>query len=651
MLSIGINAFYRCSNLSSVTLSDGTENICDLAFHSCTSLSSIEIPDSVTSIGYDAFQNTELYNNRSNWENNMIYIGSWLIKCDGLAKDYIVKSGTKHIADYAFENSNPTTLTLPDSLISLGKCSVLSSNITSVTVPKNVERIDDGAFGWCEKLESITVDSANEHFIVNDGVLFSKDMTEIIQYPCNLSRTSYSVPNGVTTVYKAAFSSCKNLTEIIIPQSVTNIDDFTFDMCISLKNIVIPEGVTRIGYNSFYHCEALECISLPSSLKMIDAEAFYCCNSLETITIPQGIESVEDRAFSACEMLESVVIPNSVKKIGDSAFSECKSLNNITVPESVTSIGKYAFAYSALKSIEIPNSVTKIGEYAFKSCKALESITLSESLSSISSHTFEECTSLKSITIPDNVSSILSYAFKNSGLESVFLGTNVASIQSYAFTATPLSKVYYAGGENDWEEILIDYSSSPLKDAEKHFYFGKPYTITWINGDEKVVVHYAGGDKIVAPTFLREGYKFIGWNLSVPDVMPEENLSFSAIFRSLNVNIKINSKPLALNYGDGVILSASTNNMPEDAEIRWYIDGMESGSGNSFVFENAVKNVEISVKIVDASGNALDNEQGKEVADSVDVKVNAGFFQRLISFFKNLFKVNRIVPQSYVSER
>ncbi|MDB4369632.1 leucine-rich repeat domain-containing protein, partial [Akkermansiaceae bacterium] len=53
--SIGEFAFWGCSSLASITIPDGVTSIGAGAFSYCTSLTSITIPDSVTSIGYEAF--------------------------------------------------------------------------------------------------------------------------------------------------------------------------------------------------------------------------------------------------------------------------------------------------------------------------------------------------------------------------------------------------------------------------------------------------------------------------------------------------------------------------------------------------------------------------------------------------------------------
>ncbi|MBO5224407.1 MAG: leucine-rich repeat protein [Clostridia bacterium] len=53
---IGNNAFYGCSSLTSIEISDSVTSIGNFAFRDCSSLTSIKIPDSVTSIGKEVFR-------------------------------------------------------------------------------------------------------------------------------------------------------------------------------------------------------------------------------------------------------------------------------------------------------------------------------------------------------------------------------------------------------------------------------------------------------------------------------------------------------------------------------------------------------------------------------------------------------------------
>ena len=99
--SIGNNAFYGCSGLTSVTIPNSVKSIGERAFRDCSGLTSVIIPNSVTSIGNEAFSG-----------------------CSGL-----------------------TSVSIPNSVTSIGIYAFYGcSGLTSVTIPNSVTSIGDGAF-------------------------------------------------------------------------------------------------------------------------------------------------------------------------------------------------------------------------------------------------------------------------------------------------------------------------------------------------------------------------------------------------------------------------------------------------------------------------------------------------------------------------
>ena len=151
--SIGKNALSGCVSLTGVTIPDSVTSIDDSAFDGCTSLTYVSIIGSgVTYIGNDAFYGTDYYNNSSNWENDVLYIGKYLIEAkDTLSGRYTVKDGTRYIAGYAFYNC---------------------TSLTAVTIPDSVTSIGERAFYGCDALTDInyggTKSQWNELYIADD---------------------------------------------------------------------------------------------------------------------------------------------------------------------------------------------------------------------------------------------------------------------------------------------------------------------------------------------------------------------------------------------------------------------------------------------------------------------------------------------------
>ena len=287
--SIEEATFYGCSGLTSIMIPDSVTSIGNSAFCRCTSLTSITIPDSVTRIGRSAFDNTACYNNNSNWEDDVLYIGNHLIKAkDSISGDYDIKDGTKTIARYAFYDcTGLTSITIPNSVTSIGNYAFSGcTGLTSITIPDSVTSIGDDAYYDTAYYNN---DSNWENDVLYIGNHLIKAKTSISGV--------YSIKDGTKTIADNAFYSCTGLTSITIPNSVTSIGDFAFYECTGLTSITIPDSVTSIGEYAFAWCESLTSITIPDSVTSIGQEAFAHCTGLKSITIPASVTDIGYEAF------------------------------------------------------------------------------------------------------------------------------------------------------------------------------------------------------------------------------------------------------------------------------------------------------------------------------------------------------------------
>lgn len=308
-------------NIQEIDINDGVTTIGYDALSSCDNITSITIPDSVTTIeGFGFAYNKNL---------ESVKIGS----------------GVKTIGNYAFS---------------------FCSNLKSIEIPKNVTAIGDSVFYLCHKLENITVDNNNDYYSSNeDGILFDKNKTLLIQYPIGNSRKSYTVPDSVITIGQEAFMHCINLESITISCNVNSIQEDALTYCDNLKNITVD-------INNQYYSSDCGVLFNKDKTKLVQ---YPIGIDGTTYIIPDSVKTIGHQAFTNCQNITGIVIPDTVTKIETFAFSSCENLKNVTMGNGIKAIDRYVFYWCKnLKSIAIPKSVTTIDVGAFHLCEKLTDV-------------------------------------------------------------------------------------------------------------------------------------------------------------------------------------------------------------------------------------------------------------------------------------
>lgn len=430
----------------------------------------------------------------------------------------VIKSGVTNIGECAFEGSDIKTVTIPNTVISIGDSAFNNCHsFTNVTIPNSVTTIGDEAFFACDLLTNITIPDS----VIDIGYS---------AFSCCSSLKSISIPNSVKSIKDSTFSCCDGLTNVYISNGVTSIGIWAFSGCTSLTTLDFPDSVESIDTWAFQDCSNLTTVSFGEGINTINPTAFENCTKLKNITIPEkeltigenaflntayynddsnwendvlyigkhliearetisGDYSVKDDtiniavdAFRDCINLNFVTLPDNVMNIGSGAFYNCTALTDIAISEKVKTIGGYAFQFcTSLTEIYIPESVTSIEQQLFYGCSSLKSIVIPDSVTSIGDSAFIDCTSLTTVMIGDCVTTIGRQAFLNcTNLKSITVPVSVASIGKYAFIdCNNLTDVWYKGDVADRDNITIDTCNDELLNASWHYNscpVGAPHT-------------------------------------------------------------------------------------------------------------------------------------------------------------------------------
>ena len=525
-------------------------------------------------------------------------------------------SNTKEIGEYAFFDC---------------------SSLKELDLPKSVEKISNEAFSGCNSLKELDLGSVKE--IGN----FAFDGCSGLQ---KLDLAS------VNEIERRAFEGCSSLTELTIPASVKSIGYGAFDGCSSVKvinyNAEDCENSSS-SYNMFANCTAVKTVNIGSTVKSIPAYTFSGCSNLERAYFPDIAVQIDPLAFFGCGNVAIVcpngsyanvyAIQNGIKYIledgvNDTAFEirngmllgYSGSAQNIVLPSDLNSVGIGAFdGNSVVRSIEIPYNISKIYSNAFANCPNLEQVIIPFTATDISSSAF-------------NGTNAVIYCYYNSYAYKFAMANNI-KCELITVTLSENSVSTFAGGAAAVKAVPSVTVASGIP-------------LVWRSADPTVADVDSKGN-IVGKS---EGNTTVGVYSLGGNLLAECKVSVSK-----RIDLKFATpSTTTVKYGEKLILHIDTSTLPEGTTVEWSVSG-----SNAFRLsdENAVCTLHrscvtcavesiakgsatITAKVVDKNGNAVKDANGNEITASQQLTSKAGFFQKLVAFFKKLFGSNMVIPSS-----
>ncbi|MBR5592617.1 MAG: leucine-rich repeat protein, partial [Bacteroidaceae bacterium] len=226
-------------------------------------------------------------------------------------KAVVVEEGITHIGNSAFRGFEVAkSVSLPNTVISIGERAFSGNALTSITLPANLETIGNNAFYICRNLSGELV-----------------------------------IPGSVTSIGESAFNKCSALTSLTFSYGVESIGNMAFNECAGLSGeLVIPNSVAYIGEQAFLRCANITGVTLSENMKTISYGSFSR-TGLTSLVVPEGVTRIEDWAFDNIPALASLSLPSTIDYVGNYAFTDCAALESITVANPVPTVtGSEVFA-------------------------------------------------------------------------------------------------------------------------------------------------------------------------------------------------------------------------------------------------------------------------------------------------------------------
>ena len=231
----------------------------------------------------------------------------------------VVRLGKSALAGNSW--SAATSVSLPETLSSIGEETLATWKIQTITIPASVTEIGSYAFYKCEKLATATLSNS---LTVLEGGLFNN---------CK-ALTALTIPENVTDIYGNIIDST-SVGSIVVTKNVTTLERDAFigapltSLSVDAENTTFDSrdncnAVIRTG--GWFHENEPEIwigtrnTTFPSSVKYICNDAFQRVSGLKDIAIPEGYLGVGDGAFYECYDLETVTLPSTLKELGGNAF-------------------------------------------------------------------------------------------------------------------------------------------------------------------------------------------------------------------------------------------------------------------------------------------------------------------------------------------
>ena len=241
-------AFSGCSALSQSFAESTTTKINGIALSGCTGLTSGKYGP--LEWVRDKESDSLTFSN-----DGTLHPLSWLAQAFE-AKSIIIGAGVTILETNALKDfTSVEDMTFTDSVETLKSGALPNlSNLKSITLGSDVSEIEPSAFSGCVSLATISLSDGNESFMLDNGVLYTKNKDAIVLYPSGKTEDTFTILSGVKTIRSYASEKAQNVIIVKIPESVEEIQDNAFSECEELKKLefygIIPPECSKDAFDT-----------------------------------------------------------------------------------------------------------------------------------------------------------------------------------------------------------------------------------------------------------------------------------------------------------------------------------------------------------------------------------------------------------------